>query len=232
MASALTTEAIRVERPSKTLRELTLDKVRDAITSGYFRPGDRLIERDLCTQLGVSRTIVREVLRHLESEGLVTNLPNRGPIVAELDADEARQIYEIRGALEGMAARHCAEQGDAALADRLAEALAAIVRAYQEKDMPGVLSRTTDFYELLFNDVGLRVAWDIEKQLTGRINHLRSMTIRTEGRPVDGPARMGSIVEAIRKRDGAGAHAAAVEHVTSACRIAVDLLEAQHASRD
>ncbi|MCV9938213.1 GntR family transcriptional regulator [Boseaceae bacterium BT-24-1] len=232
MASAFTTEAIRVERPNKTLRELTLDKVRDAITSGYFRPGDRLIERDLCAQLGVSRTVVREVLRHLETEGLVTNLANRGPTVAELDTDEARQIYEIRGALEGMAARQCAERGDAGLADRLATALAAIVKAYRDKDMAGVLSRTTDFYELLFNGVGLHVAWDIEKQLTGRINHLRSMTIRTEGRAVDGPARMGSIVEAICKKDGEAAQAAAIAHVESASRIAISLLEAERAARD
>lgn len=69
MNDALAGNAIRVERPTKTLRELALDKVRDAIVDGYFRPGDRLVERDLCAQLGVSRTIVREVLRHLESEG-------------------------------------------------------------------------------------------------------------------------------------------------------------------
>jgi len=232
MASAFTTEAIRVERPNKTLRELTLDKVRDAITSGYFRPGDRLVERDLCAQLGVSRTVVREVLRHLETEGLVTNLANRGPTVAELDADEARQIYEIRGALEGMAARQCAERGDAGLPDRLAETLAAIVKAYRDKDMAGVLGRTTDFYELLFNSVGLNVAWDIEKQLTGRINHLRSMTIRTEGRAVDGPARMSSIIEAIRNKDGEAAQAAAIAHVESACRIAISLLEAERGARD
>ncbi|MGO8204832.1 GntR family transcriptional regulator, partial [Rhizobium ruizarguesonis] len=48
-------DAIRVERPAKTLRELALDKVREAIVNGYFRPGDRLVERDLCAQLGVSR---------------------------------------------------------------------------------------------------------------------------------------------------------------------------------
>ncbi|MBN9065435.1 MAG: GntR family transcriptional regulator, partial [Rhizobiales bacterium] len=67
MIDHLSESAIRVERPAKTLRELALDKVRDAIISGYFKPGERLVERDLCAQLGVSRTIVREVLRHLEA---------------------------------------------------------------------------------------------------------------------------------------------------------------------
>ena len=80
--------------------------IMEAIEAGVYKPGDRLVERDLCTQLGVSRTIVREVLRHLESEGLVANpVNNKGPMVARLELDEARQIYEIRAALEGMAAR-------------------------------------------------------------------------------------------------------------------------------
>ncbi|WP_163535827.1 GntR family transcriptional regulator, partial [Klebsiella pneumoniae] len=62
---------MRVDRSAKTLRELTLEKMREAIVSLRFRPGDRLVERDLCEQLGVSRTVVREVLRHLEAEGIV-----------------------------------------------------------------------------------------------------------------------------------------------------------------
>lgn len=231
MASSFSSEAIRVERPSKTLRELTLDKVRDAITHGYFRPGDRLVERDLCAQLGVSRTVVREVLRHLESEGIVSNPGNRGPMVAELDADEAQQIYQIRAALEGMAARQCAEAGDAALAERLSGALAAIVAAYETQDMPAVLSATTGFYELLFTGVGLTVAWEIEKQLTVRINHLRSLTIRTKGRAVDGPTRMAAILEAIRQGDGPRAQEAAAAHVDSARRIAIAMLEQDAASQ-
>ena len=137
--------SIRVERPTKTLRELTLDKVRNAIVTGHFRPGDRLVERDLCSQLGVSRTVVREVLRHLETEGLVVNPPTRGPMVASLDIGEARQIYEIRGALEGMAAKLCAERNDLNIISALDAALANIRQCYLKKDMTGVLTNTTIF---------------------------------------------------------------------------------------
>lgn len=218
---------IRVERPAKTLRELTLDKVREAIVTGYFRPGDRLVERDLCAQLGVSRTVVREVLRHLESEGLVAILPNKGPIVASLDINEARQIYEIRGALEGMAARLCAEKGDPATVIALEAALKAIRKSYASKDMPGVLANTFVFYQALFSAVGRDIAWGVVNLLTVRINHLRSMTIKTKNRAVEGPARMARIVEAIRKGDGAAAQQAALEHVASAAAIAETLLAAQ-----
>ncbi|WP_034855442.1 GntR family transcriptional regulator [Sinorhizobium sojae] len=218
---------IRVERPSKTLRELALEKVRDAIVEGYFKPGERLVERDLCAQLGVSRTIVREVLRHLESEGLVANLPNKGPIVALLDLNEAKQIYEIRGALEAMAARLCAERGDPAIVEALEASLTEIRLCYAAKDMAGVLSQTNAFYQTLFTKVDRHVAWGVVNLLTVRINHLRSMTIKTENRNVEGPAQMQRIVDAIRRGDGDAAHKAALDHVARAAAIAEALLAAQ-----
>lgn len=227
MNTILQGSTIKVERPAKTLRELALEKVREAIVSGHFRPGDRLVERDLCAQLGVSRTIVREVLRHLESEGLVANLPNKGPIVAQLDLNEARQIYEIRGALEGMAARLCAERDDPAIVSALEKSLHGIRQSYHDKDMQRVLTHTSAFYQTLFSSVERTVAWGIVNLLTVRINHLRSMTIKTESRNIDGPAQMEKIIEAIRKGDGEAAYQAAMKHVASASAIAEIVLSAQ-----
>nr|CAD6628372.1 GntR family transcriptional regulator [Rhizobium sp. TCK] len=218
---------LKVERPSKTLRELALESLRDGITAGHFKPGDRLVERDLCDQLGVSRTIVREVLRHLESEGLVTTLANRGPIVATLDIEEARQIYEIRGALEGMAARLCAEHTSEAIVIGLEKSLLGIREAYRAEDMAGVLKHTNGFYHTLFSKVGRTVAWGIVNSLTVRINHLRSMTIRTENRQIEGPAQMERILEAIRDGDAPRAYQAAIDHVSRAAAIAETVLKAQ-----
>ena len=69
-------DALLIDRPAKTLRQLALEKMREAILTMKFRPGERLVERALCERLGVSRSVVREVLRHLESEGLVETIPN------------------------------------------------------------------------------------------------------------------------------------------------------------
>ncbi|WP_374636915.1 GntR family transcriptional regulator, partial [Paracoccus sp. (in: a-proteobacteria)] len=90
----------RIEQQPTTLRDVVLDRLRDAIIGGIFKPGDRLVERVLCEQLGVSRTVVRETLRYLDAEGLVEHIPNKGPIVARMTWDDARQIYDIRRKLE------------------------------------------------------------------------------------------------------------------------------------
>lgn len=220
-------EALRVERPAKTLRELALEKMREAIFSQRFRPGERLVERDLCEQLGVSRTIVREVLRHLETEGLVATMQARGPIVARTSAEEARQIYEIRGVLEGIAARACAEQQDPAAIAALEACFARIKVGYGENDMATVLEATSDFYRTLFAAAGKDIAWGIVNSLTVRINHLRSMTIKTRGRNVEGPAQMQRMLEAIRAGKGDEANTAALQHVQSASAIAQRLLRDQ-----
>jgi len=220
----ITERSLRVERPEKTLRELALERMRDAILDSHFKPGERLVERDLCTQLGVSRTIVREVLRHLESEGLVATVGTRGPIVAVTTPEQALQIYEIRGALEGMAARACAEKHDARLAATLQAALDRIKAAYARKRMDLVLEETTEFYRSMFAGAERDVAWGIVSSLTARINRLRAMTIKTPGRDANGPVQMQRIVDAIRDGDGDGAHRAAQEHIGIASSIARSLL--------
>ncbi len=84
--------AIRVVKDSPNLRELTTQALRNAILGMHFKPKERLVERRLCEQTGVSRTCVREALQHLESEGLVERVPNRGLFVATVSRDEARHI--------------------------------------------------------------------------------------------------------------------------------------------
>ena len=141
---------LRISQAPKTLREIALERVRSAILEFRFQPGARLTERDLCAQLGVSRSVVREVLRHLETEGLVQTIPHHGPIVAKLDRDAAAQIYEIRGLLEASAAFAAAEHAGADAIGKMGTAMSDIESAYAAQNHRAVLAATTRFYEAMF----------------------------------------------------------------------------------
>lgn len=98
-----------------------VDWVREHIRHGRLVPGQRLVEADIVKSTGASRSKVREALRRLESEGLLTIEEFRGASVKRLGPDEVRQIYQTRMALEGLAARECALRADAALKAQLAD---------------------------------------------------------------------------------------------------------------
>jgi DNA-binding GntR family transcriptional regulator len=87
-------------RPN-TLRRQVENALREAIMSGRFHPGQRLIERELCENLGVSRTSIREALRQLEAEKLICIVPHKGPTVASISLKEAEELYALRSVLEG-----------------------------------------------------------------------------------------------------------------------------------
>lgn len=92
----------RITREAAPLRQQVVKLMREDILSGALTPGERLRESVLCNSYGVSRTVIREALRQLESESLITMVPSHGPIVTVLTAEEIRALYVVRGALEGL----------------------------------------------------------------------------------------------------------------------------------
>src|SRR6056297_540952 len=89
---------------------LVFETLRKAIVSLTLAPGERLVEREIAQRMGVSRTPVREALRHLEAQGLVEHLPRKGCVVRDIDPAELEEIFSIREALEILALRECAKQ--------------------------------------------------------------------------------------------------------------------------
>ncbi|WP_027060315.1 GntR family transcriptional regulator [Mesorhizobium loti] len=213
-------DTLRIDRSAKTLRTLALERMREAIMDFHFQPGERLIERPLCDQLGVSRSVVREVLRQLEAEGLVQMIPGHGPAVARPDLGRTDEIYELRALLEGIAARACALSATGEQLATLERALADLFEAWASGTPPAVMRATTKFYEALFEAADKRVAWEIVSGLNVRINQLRSMTIVSANRREAAIAEMNEIMDAIRARKPEEAEAAARRHVESAWQIA------------
>lgn len=212
-----------LDRP-KTLRESALEQLRAAITLGVLKPGERLVERVLCESLGVSRTVVRECIRHLESERLITSITNAGPSVATLDASEVREIYEIRAMLEAAAVRSCAELGTDTTVERLKHFLDGISESLQRGEIINALSETTHFYKTIFSDGGKAVSWDLVERLNGRISRLRALTLSSGGRASSGPKNLRKIVIAIEKRQPDAAAAACQKHIAEASHIALRAL--------
>jgi DNA-binding GntR family transcriptional regulator len=223
---------LRIDRNAKTLRELTLDKLRGAIVQGYFRPGARLVERTLCDELGVSRTVVREVLRHLETEGLVEIVARQGPIVARLDPAQVGEIYELRGLLEANAARACAEQSTPELVQQLRDIRKTIEDAFEKEDLPRVLDYTERFYEAMFEGAQKHVSLAVVKTLNARINRLRALTIAVPGRGGESNREMNKLLDAIERRDGDAASAASFAHIRRTAELALNALAQQDEPTD
>lgn len=211
----------RVEKP-KTLKDTALEQLRLAIMIGQLAPGKRLVERTICEQLGVSRTVVRECIRHLESEHLVT-FSAGGSSVAVLESDEIRQIYHLRAMLESEAVRHCAEQATPELVDILQEGLIQIRDNLHAGDVVEALAHSYAFYERLFVTAGMTVAWELTERLNGRIGRLRFMTLSTKERVVKGPNNLQEIVNNIAKGDSKAAVKACRKHIDEACRMGLYL---------
>ncbi|SMX42440.1 GntR family transcriptional regulator [Octadecabacter ascidiaceicola] len=210
----------KIEHAPQTLRDIVQERMRTAIIEGHFAPGERLVERPLCDQLGVSRTVIRETIRYLEAEGLVEIIPNRGPIVALLDWDQAEQIYDIRKQLEGSAAAVCAQCYGGDFAAQLREALATLNASMNDSEWIGVMRATTRFYEVIFYEAGHAIAWDIVQRLNGRISRLRVLTLSAKDRPKPGFSHMTAIYDAILSRDAQAAQAAVQAHILDASAIA------------
>ena len=129
-----------------TVRTIVAQKLREAIMSGTLKPGQRLVERELCEMTGVSRPSIREALRLLEADGMVNTVPHRGPAVSTISLEEARQLYAARAVLEGFAGRECARLRDPAIVRRMGDALTRLKAALAsaKPDMMVVLEAKTD----------------------------------------------------------------------------------------
>lgn len=216
--------SLRVQRVQVTLRQQVLELLRNAILEGRFKPGERLIERELCELTGVSRTSVREALRHLESEGLVANVPNKGPTVATLSEEDAREIYEVREALEGLAGRLFAERGTDKQVDALQAALERLAEAFRQNDMTLVVAETTHFYDVFLQGCGNSLISDMIRSLQARVIFLRKTSMSQPGRAPGSLTEMEKIVQAIRKRDADRAEEVCKDHVRRARAAALDVM--------
>lgn len=221
--------AIAIRKFAAPLREQVLESLRQAVIDGRLTPGERLVERELVESLGVSRTVIREALRQLETEGLVANIPNRGPVVRELSPPEAKDIYSIRAVLEGYAAHLFVENADADHRKQLAQALDVVAGAYERGDVQEVLETKNRFYAVLFAGAGSESLSSMLATLHARIWRWRALGLKHPQRSVESSrasvTNLRALLRAIGDGDGDAAEKVARREAQRAASEAIRLVE-------
>ncbi|AQZ96358.1 GntR family transcriptional regulator [Halopseudomonas phragmitis] len=220
-------DTFKINRTPVTLREIVLDKLRGAILNFQLLPGDRLVERDLCERLGVSRTSVREALRHLESEGLVEFDGSKGPRVAIITLEDARDIYELRCVLEGLIVQLFTLNAKAKDIRALERALEENRKVLESGNLQQVLDSVQGFYDVLLEGSGNQIAAAQLRLLQARISYLRATSVSQANRRDASNHEMERIVEAIKSGDPMVAHQASVDHVRAAAKVALEYLKSK-----
>jgi DNA-binding GntR family transcriptional regulator len=188
--------------------------LRDRVVRGVYPPGHRLTEDDLAEQYGVSRIPVREALRLLEGEGFVRVKPYSGTFVAELTAQDAADLLEIRGVLEPLAASRAAETRTDAHLDGLRQILADGTAALAAEDLEELAELNTKFHALLTEASGNSTL----NQIIGTLQHKITWVYSVElpRRAADSWAEHRLIINALERSDADSARALMVAHVRSA----------------
>jgi DNA-binding GntR family transcriptional regulator len=207
-------------------------ELRQSILSGRLNPGNRLVERELIAMMGVSRTVIREALRQLESEGLVAIIPNKGPIVRTLTLEEAQDLYAIRSVLEGLAARLFTEHADHAQVEELDRALHGVADAYETDDPERILETKNAFYDVLFAGARSQTLSSMIAVLHGRIRRWRAVGLshpqRAKQRQQESMHNLRVMMKAVRARDAQAAEQAIRDDVQRAAAEINRLLAKDH----
>jgi DNA-binding GntR family transcriptional regulator len=209
-----------IRRLAAPLRREVQEQLRQSIIAGRLKPGERLIERELIAMMGVSRTVIREALRQLESEGLVAIIPNKGPVVRELTLEEAGDLYAIRAVLEGLGARLFVEHADSSQVEKLERTLVSVEEAYDRGETERILKTKNSFYDVLFEGAGSPTLSSMIGMLHVRIWRWRALGLghpeRSSERSKESMRGLRVMLKAIRARDAALAERAIREEVNKA----------------
>ncbi|UWG97722.1 GntR family transcriptional regulator [Dehalobacter sp. DCM] len=212
----------------KPLREIVLEALREAIVGGVLEPGERLMEIQLAEEMGVSRTPVREAIRKLELEGFVVMVPRRGAYVAGVSHKDVKDVFEIREALEGLAAGLAAEK----ITDEEIEELERVLHYEKEPDSLEVLVQSDiDFHALLYKASRNERLNQILANLREQTNRFRTTSLAVPGRAKYAIQEHRAIVDAIARHDVEEAQRLAGAHIENAANVMYEALRTRAGNR-
>ncbi|MGB3864395.1 MAG: GntR family transcriptional regulator [Xanthobacteraceae bacterium] len=200
------------------LRSRVAERLRQAITSGQLKAGEHLRERELCEQLGVSRTSIRESLRILESEGLINSIPNKGVVVSAMTLKESQDVYDTRAALEGLLVRQFVRNATDQQIAKLIEIVDTIKKHNANFKVDRFVKLKQRFYDLIIEGADNQIAANALRAIHARVARLWVTSLTNPERADRSEVEIRALVSAIQDRDEEAAVKACADHIASAAR--------------
>nr|WP_114966479.1 GntR family transcriptional regulator [Alkalilacustris brevis] len=212
-----------IHQESAPLRARIIESMRKAIELGLLTPGARLVEKDLCQQLGVSRTSLREALRELESEGVVRQAASRGLTVARISLRDAENIYLIRADIEALIVQQFIERATDPHMDEFTKICGQLLDSYRAGEFQMITGAKRELHRHLCKVAENDVALEFLSRLTLRTAQLRRNSLNRADRQAQSIREIEAMRDAVLARDVAMARRMAWEHVNSAANSALGL---------
>lgn len=195
------------------LRDVVFRTLRKAILTGELKPGERLMEIHLANRLGVSRTPIREAIRKLELEGLVTMIPRRGAEVAQITEKSLKDVLEVRRALDALCAELACERITEEEKEQLKEACAGFERATKTRDATVIARADVALHDIIVAATGNQRLVQLVNNLAEQMYRYRFEYIKDESQHERLIEEHRIIYESIVKKDSEAAAAAAKVHI-------------------
>lgn len=205
----------------QALHAAVVAQLRDMITEGLLAPGQRLHERVLCEQLGISRTPLREAFKVLATEGLIVLAPNRGAQVAKMSRAEVVHTFQVMGALEGLSGELACAHITAEELDGIRELQRKMAACHRRRDLPGYYRLNRAIHERINAAARNPVLTQVYRTVNARLHALRFRSNFDRKRWDAALAEHERMVDLLEARDGEALRKLLVEHLAHKCAAAV-----------
>lgn len=185
----------------KPLREVIFNTLREAIIVGELKPGERLMEVQLADKMGVSRTPVREAIRKLELEGLVTMIPRKGAHVADLSVKDIMDVLEVRASLDGLATALAAIRITEDELRELNHVRGQFESNIERDNLQGSIKKDVEFHEIIYRASRNEKLIQIISNLREQIHRFRVIYLKDYMSAQDIVKEHSEIFDALKEKD-------------------------------
>ena len=213
----------------RSLHTELVDRLRDMIVAGALAPGTKVPERELCERFGVSRTPLREALKVLAADGLVSLAPNRGAWVSTVTLEELEEVFPVMGALEALSGElACARITDKQL-KHIRKLHNEMVRHFKARRLPDYFRANQQIHEAILQAADNATLAAQYRSLASRIRQARYLANMSDERWARAVDEHEQILEALEKREGARLAEILKRHLGNKLETVRDWLAAQEA---